>query len=107
MVTNTLINSQYAKYNENYRFTNNTDTNNAKKVDKTTTETTQKVTTDEYISDSLMSAPTKMYIEAVLKRAVDNIERGINVEDNENIVRFYSTLLQKNPQEIINSYTFT
>lgn len=48
-----------------------------------------------------LSTPTKIYVDNVINNALDNIARGNNIEDNKRIIRFFSSLIRENPENIL------
>lgn len=47
------------------------------------------------------SSPVKIYAESVIKNAVRNIEKGLDVEENKKIIQLYSNILKENPEKIL------
>ena len=87
-------------------------------IEKNSTITAQTVSNDEYAVEKenintdtlslsayqtpkILSTPTKIYIDNVINNALDNIARGNNIEDNKRIIRLFSNLIKKNPENIL------
>lgn len=47
------------------------------------------------------NSPVKIYAESVIKNAVKNIEKGLDVEENKKIIRIYSNIIKENPENIL------
>lgn len=62
--------------------------------------------TDRYTPSSdkelkIISLPTKIYVDSVIKGALKNIELGNNVEENKQIIRLFSNIIEENPAETL------
>lgn len=54
-----------------------------------------------YQTPKILSTLTKIYIDNVINNALDNISRGNNIEDNKRIIRLFSNLIKKKPENIL------
>lgn len=94
---NSLYNTEIEK---NANITAQTVSNDEYAVEKESINT-DTLSLSTYQTPKILSTPTKIYIDNVINNALDNIARGNNIEDNKRIIRLFSSLIKKNPENIL------
>ncbi len=104
MLVNSGNKNQYRQYIESHQATPKIADGSKSSGVQTASDFYTSTIASDVVRESNFTSSTKIYIDAVIKNASSNIERGINVEENQKILSFYSGLLQTTTTQLYNTH---